>query len=90
MCSTISRALAQTRTPSDLYYNAYMASDKTRDKVLTFRPDPDTFDAMKSLRERDGVPFSEQIRRALRAWLEAKKVMKQSTALTSRKRARVS
>jgi hypothetical protein len=63
-----------------------MASDRTRDKVLTFRPDRDTFDAMMSLRERDGVPFSEQIRRALRAWLEAKKVMKQSTALASRKR----
>lgn len=46
------------------------------DKVITFRPDNDTFDAMEFLRDRDGVPFSEQIRRALRAWLESKKVMK--------------
>lgn len=44
--------------------------------MLTFRPDNDTFDAMASLRERDGVPFSEQIRRALRAWLEHKGVIK--------------
>lgn len=47
-----------------------------REKVLTFRPDADTFDAMEALREREGVPFSEQIRRALRAWLEGKGVMK--------------
>lgn len=46
------------------------------DRVLTFRPDADTYEAMEALRERDGVPFSEQIRRALRAWLESKDVMK--------------
>lgn len=44
--------------------------------MITFRPDNDTFDAMASLREREGVPFSEQIRRALRAWLESKGAMK--------------
>ena len=40
-----------------------------REKVMTFRPDNDTFEAMARLRERQGVPFSEQIRRALREWL---------------------
>ena len=40
-----------------------------REKVITFRPDNDTFAAMTRLRERQGVPFSEQIRRALREWL---------------------
>jgi hypothetical protein len=64
-----------------------MGSAPTRDKVLNFRPDSDTFDAMTSLRERDGVPFSEQIRRALRAWLEEKKVMSRASRTTSRKRA---
>ncbi len=48
----------------------------SRDKVLTFRPDRDVHEAMEALREREGVPFSEQIRRALRAWLESKDVMK--------------
>jgi len=43
---------------------------------VTFRPDTDTFAAMASLRERDGIPFSEQIRRALRAWMESKGAMK--------------
>jgi hypothetical protein len=48
----------------------------TKDRVITFRPDPDTFEAMTSLRQRDGVPYSEQLRRALRAWLESKGAMK--------------
>jgi hypothetical protein len=47
-----------------------------REKVITFRPDNDTFDAMASLREQEGVPFSEQIRRALRGWLESRGAMK--------------
>ncbi len=50
------------------YYSRY-AMKTPREKVLTFRPDRDTFDAMTLLRERQGVPFSEQIRRALREWL---------------------
>ena len=60
-----------------LWYSYYTQYDMApRDKVITFRPDNDTFDAMASLRERDGVPFSEQIRRALRAWLVSKGAMK--------------
>lgn len=47
-----------------------------KDKVLTFRPDEEVYTAMSALREKDGVPFSEQIRRALRAWLESKGHMK--------------
>jgi len=58
-----------------------------REKVLTFRPDTDTYQAMVGLRERDGVPFSEQIRRALRAWLESKGAMKteRSRAVTRKR-----
>jgi hypothetical protein len=43
-----------------------------KDKILTFRPDDEVYEAMEVLKERDGVPFSQQIRRALRAWLEGK------------------
>jgi hypothetical protein len=46
---------------------------------MTFRPDNDTFEGMTSLRKRDGIPFSEQIRRALRSWLELKGAMKPET-----------
>jgi hypothetical protein len=39
------------------------------ERVVTFRPDDDILEAMKALKERDGMPYSEQIRRALREWL---------------------
>jgi hypothetical protein len=38
--------------------------------------DDDLLEAMRRLQERDGMPLSEQIRRALRPWLESKGVMK--------------
>jgi hypothetical protein len=40
-----------------------------RERVVTFRPDTDTYEAMTRYREVVGVGFSEQIRRALREWL---------------------
>ena len=45
-------------------------------KVATFRIDDDLLKAMQQLQERDGMPQSEQIRRALRPWLEEKGVLK--------------
>jgi hypothetical protein len=44
-------------------------------RVATFRVDADLIAAMEALKERDGMPLSEQIRRALRPWLEGKGVM---------------
>ncbi len=44
-------------------------------RVTTFRVDADLLDAMDALRVRDGIPYSEQIRRALRPWLERKGVL---------------
>ena len=55
----------------------------TKARVVTFRPDQEDLEAMEALRVRDGIPFSEQIRRALKAWLTEKGVMK-----SERKRAR--
>ncbi|PYR48162.1 MAG: hypothetical protein DMF89_16465 [Acidobacteria bacterium] len=45
-------------------------------RVTTFRVDDDVLEGMKRLQERDGISFSEQIRRALRPWLESKGVIK--------------
>jgi hypothetical protein len=45
------------------------------ERVITFRPDADILLAMEDLKERDGTPYSEQVRRALRAWLEEKQVL---------------
>lgn len=53
-----------------------------REKIIAFRPDDDIQSAMVMLWERDGISYSEQIRRALRVWLEEKEVLKK----TARKR----
>ena len=47
-----------------------------RDRVITFRPDLEDIDAMRALKERDGIPLSEQLRRALKMWLDGKGVKK--------------
>lgn len=46
--------------------------------------DPELLDALRAVKERDGISESEQIRRGIRLWLEQKGVMK-----TERKRAAV-
>ena len=43
--------------------------DRTR---YTFFIDSDLRDAIAATKEREGIPESEQIRRALRAWVNAK------------------
>jgi hypothetical protein len=44
--------------------------------VSTFRLGPDIVAAMRALQVRDGIPPSEQARRALAAWLEKRGVYK--------------
>lgn len=51
-------------------------------KLYNFFIDPDLAEALKALKARDGVPESETVRRAVRAWLERKGVLK-----SARKRA---
>jgi hypothetical protein len=46
----------------------------TTKKQAAFRIDPPILEGLQTVKERDGVPISEQVRRALRAWLEAKGV----------------
>jgi hypothetical protein len=45
-------------------------------KIATFRLDDDLLEGLKAVQVRDGIPPSEQARRAIRAWLEAKRVGK--------------
>jgi hypothetical protein len=42
----------------------------------TFRLDEDLVEAMQRLHERDGILPSEQVRRALRSWLENKGLLR--------------
>ena len=49
-------------------------------KQSNFRIDPDVMDGLQRVKERDGIPLSEQVRRALRAWLESKEGPKKKPA----------
>jgi len=55
-------------------------------KVTTFRIDEDLLQGMHRLYERDGIALSEQIRRALRPWLEKKGVIKATSRRASTRR----
>lgn len=48
----------------------------TRRKIYSFAIDADLAEGLKAVKDRDGVAESEQIRRAVRAWLETKVVVK--------------
>jgi hypothetical protein len=47
-------------------------------KQFNFVIDDDLAAGLKAVKERDGIAESEQARRALRAWLESKGVMKKA------------
>jgi len=46
----------------------------TPQRITTLRIDTDLWEALEMVRERDGISISEQVRRALRGWLETKGV----------------
>jgi Ribbon-helix-helix protein, copG family len=48
------------------------------------RIDDELLDGLQQLKDRDGIPVSEQVRRAIQAWLESKGVRR---AKTERRRA---
>lgn len=43
-------------------------------ELTAFRIEPEIMDALRRVKDRDGVPLSVQVDRALRAWLEKKGV----------------
>ena len=57
-------------------------------RTLTFRIDDELLEGLQHIWEKDGVPVSEQVRRAIRAWLESKgvKVKAERSRATTRKR----
>jgi hypothetical protein len=44
--------------------------------LTNFRIDPELLEALRQIRERDGLPIAEQIRRAIRVWVEARGITK--------------
>jgi len=49
-----------------------------KERTLTVRVDAEMSEAIEAVREKYGTPVSEQVRRALRAWLVAQGVMKKA------------
>jgi len=47
-----------------------------RRRTLTFRIDDELLDGLQAVYARDGILQSEQLRRAIRTWLESKGVLK--------------
>lgn len=43
-------------------------------KAATFRLERSLLDGLQQVRQRDGIPVTEQVRRAIQAWLESKGV----------------
>ncbi len=43
-------------------------------ELTAFRIEPEIMDGLRRVKDRDGVPFSVQVDRALRAWLEKRGV----------------
>ena len=43
-------------------------------KPATFRLESEILDALQQLKEQEGIPVSEQVRRALVAWLDSRNV----------------
>jgi hypothetical protein len=43
-------------------------------KPTTFRLETEIMEALSAIRDRDGIPVSEQVRRALKQWIDAKGV----------------
>jgi len=41
-------------------------------KLTNFRLEDELLEALQRIKDRDGIPISEQVRRALRAWIEQK------------------
>lgn len=56
-----------------------MAPEKTdkatkRKTMTAFRLEPEILDGLRTVKERDGIPVSEQVRRALVLWLRSRRV----------------
>jgi hypothetical protein len=72
-------AAITTLVLASMYRHVYTTtlSTKPTKQMYSLRLDPDLAQLLKVVKERDGIPESEQIRRALVLWFEQKGVRKQ-------------
>jgi hypothetical protein len=70
--------------PFRCYTSVDVVTPSTK-KQTAFRLDPEILDGLLFVKDRDGIPLSEQVRRALRTWLDQKGVR---LSVTTRKQQR--
>ena len=58
----------------------------TPKRLTNFRIDSELLEGLELIRERDGVPVSEQVRRSIQDWLKKKGVTVKADRVRSRKR----
>lgn len=69
------RAVAVDNNNAGALHSGLM-TDRADRVLINFRIDRDLMTGLKFVANRDGVPQSEQVRRAIRAWLESRKAIK--------------
>lgn len=55
-------------------------------KAATFRIEQELLDGLRTVAERDGIPVSEQVRRAIEMWLTSKGVKAERKRAATRRR----
>jgi len=43
-------------------------------RLINFRIDPGQLAALQAIKQRDGIPLSEQVRRAIQRWIEGRAI----------------
>lgn len=61
-------------------------SDRQRPNMFSFDLPPELKEGLELIKERDGAPVAESIRRAIRAWLEEKDALVERPVTKRRKR----
>jgi len=57
-----------------VYRRVYTLRTMPRKELTAFRVAPEVMDGLRRVKDRDGVPLSVQLDRALRAWLKLKRI----------------
>jgi hypothetical protein len=64
-----------------LQYNLRFAPMSPDLKATTFRLEPELLEGLHAVKVRDGIPVTEQVRRALYAWLKERGIGEKKTGL---------
>ena len=73
-CSAGAHLPFSSRAPLTARIDVSIQCAMSPKQMTAFRLEPDIIDGLNRVKDRDGIPFSVQVDRALRAWLDKKGV----------------